>query len=96
MFEIFYKLKEFWNEYNFEIVICLLLLFFLIIGIICSVLNIAGWDIQTSGGMIFLVGLFVWAASIPGFLTLVGATPFALTDQYFISNYYFVIILYMI
>ena len=30
MFEIFYKLKEFWNEYNFEIVICLLLLFFLI------------------------------------------------------------------
>jgi hypothetical protein len=30
MFELFYKLKEFWNEYNFEIVICLLLLFFLI------------------------------------------------------------------
>ena len=30
MFEIFYKIKDFWNEYNFEIIICFLLLFFLI------------------------------------------------------------------
>jgi hypothetical protein len=30
MFETLYKLKEFWNQYNFEIVVCFLLLFFLI------------------------------------------------------------------
>ena len=30
MFEIFYKIKEFWYDYNFEITICFLLLFFLI------------------------------------------------------------------
>jgi len=30
MFEIIYKLKEFWREYNFEIIVCFLLLFFLL------------------------------------------------------------------
>jgi hypothetical protein len=30
MFETLYKLKDFWNQYNFEIVVCFLLLFFLI------------------------------------------------------------------
>ena len=33
MIELFYKIKEFWNEYDFEIVICCLLIFFLIIAL---------------------------------------------------------------
>lgn len=33
MIELFYKIKEFWNEYDFEIVICCLLVFFLILAL---------------------------------------------------------------
>jgi hypothetical protein len=33
MIELFYKIKEFWNEYDFEIVICCLLIFFLIMSL---------------------------------------------------------------
>ena len=65
-----------------------ILLFFLLVAIICAVLNTAGWDIQTSGGMIFLIGIFVWIASVPGFLILSGATPWDALDKYLIAIIY--------
>jgi hypothetical protein len=33
MIELFYKIKEFWNEYDFEIVMCTLLVFFLLLAL---------------------------------------------------------------
>ena len=65
-----------------------ILIFFLITMIICAVLNTAGWDIQTNGGMIFLVGFLIIAASFSGFLTLASISPFALIDKYFIAIVY--------
>lgn len=65
-----------------------ILLFFLVVMIICAVLNRMGWDIQTNGGMIFLVGILVWAASVPGFLTLSDISPFAIIDRFFVAIIY--------
>jgi hypothetical protein len=65
-----------------------ILLFFLTVMIICAVMNTFGWDIQTQGGMIYLVGFMTWIASIPGFLTLSGISPFGLVDQYFVAVIY--------
>jgi len=65
-----------------------ILLFFLIATIICSVLNQLGWDIQTSGGMIFILGGLVWVASIVGFLTLISISPFSFIDKYFVAFIY--------
>jgi len=65
-----------------------ILLFFLFVMIVCSVLNVAGWDIQNPGGMIFLVGTIVWIASIPGFLTLNYISPYVWIDQYFVAGVY--------
>jgi hypothetical protein len=53
--------------------------------IVCGALNLAGWDIQTNGGMVFLVGIMVWIASVPGFLTLAYISPFELVNQYFLA-----------
>jgi hypothetical protein len=61
------------------------LIFFLIVMIVCGALNLAGWDIQTNGGMVFLVGIMVWIASVPGFLTLAYISPFELVNQYFLA-----------
>jgi hypothetical protein len=65
-----------------------ILIFFLIVMIICASLNSAGWDIQTSGGMIFLVGILVWIASVPGFLMLSDISPYQFVDQYFVAIIY--------
>lgn len=65
-----------------------ILLFFLFVMIVCAVLNIAGWDIQNQGGMIFLVGTLVWIASIPGFLTLSNISPFVWIDKFFVAGVY--------
>jgi hypothetical protein len=65
-----------------------ILLFFLICTILCAVLNYAGWDIHTGGGMIYLMGFFVWAASVPGFLTLSGISPIDLLNKYFLAVIY--------
>lgn len=65
-----------------------ILLFFLVVMIICAGLNAAGWDIQTSGGMIFVVGALIWMASIPGLLTLSYITPFREMDQFFLAGIY--------
>lgn len=65
-----------------------ILLFFLVVMIICAVLNRMGWDIQTNGGMIFLVGILVWGASVPGFLTLNDLTPFVLVNKFFVAIVY--------
>jgi len=65
-----------------------ILLFFLIVMIIVAVLNQAGWDVQTNGGMIYLVGGMVWFASVPGFLTLSGISPWSLMDKYFVALVY--------
>ena len=65
-----------------------ILLFFLVVMIICAVMNYAGWDIQTAGGMIYLVGGLVWIASIPGFLNLSNISPFSLIDKYFVAIIY--------
>lgn len=65
-----------------------ILIFFLIVMIICAVLNVAGWDIQTQGGMIILVGALVWMASIPGFLNLAYITPIDLLNKYFVAIVY--------
>jgi hypothetical protein len=62
-----------------------ILVFFLIVMLICAVLNVAGWDIQTSGGMIFLVGVLIWIASIPGFINLSGISPYPIIDKYFVA-----------
>jgi hypothetical protein len=62
-----------------------ILLFFLIVMIICATLNNAGWDIQTNGGMIYVVGALVWIASVPGFLTLANISPYNIIDKYFIA-----------
>jgi len=65
-----------------------ILLFFLVVMIICASLNRMGWDIQTNGGMIFLVGILIWIASIPGFLTLSDISPFAIIDKFFVAILY--------
>jgi len=65
-----------------------ILLFFLVVMIICASLNRMGWDIQTNGGMIFLVGILIWAASISGFLTLSDISPFAIIDKFFVAIIY--------
>lgn len=65
-----------------------ILIFFLIVTLICAVLNISGWDIQTNGGMIFLVGFIIIIASFTGFLTLTYISPFAFIDKYFIAIVY--------
>lgn len=64
------------------------LLFFLLMMIICAVLNYAGWDIQTSGGMIYLIGIFIWIASVPGFLNLSGISPYVALDKFFVAIVY--------
>jgi len=65
-----------------------ILLFFLIVTIICATLNMTGWDIQTNGGMIFLIGFFVWIASFAGFLNLAYISPFLFIDKYFVALIY--------
>ena len=67
-----------------------ILIFFLIVAIICASLNRLGWDIQTNGGMIFLIGILVWLASIPGFLTLknISVIQFPILDQYYVAIVY--------
>jgi hypothetical protein len=65
-----------------------ILIFFLVVMIICASLNLFGWDVQTQGGMIFLVGVFVIAASIPGFLNLNYISPFLWLDKYFVALVY--------
>lgn len=64
-----------------------ILIFFLVLMIIVAVLNVAGWDIQTRGGMIILIDLIIIVASVPGFLSLAGISislsPFI--DQYFVA-----------
>lgn len=65
-----------------------ILIFFLVVTIICAVMNYSGWDIQTQGGMIYLMGLFIWIASIPGFLTLSHISPFGMIDKYFVAIVY--------
>ena len=65
-----------------------ILLFFLVLTIICAALNMTGWDIQTNGGMIFLIGFFVWIASFAGFLNLAYISPFAFIDKYFVALIY--------
>lgn len=64
------------------------LFFFLMVTIICSVLNYAGWDNQSPGSMILLVWLLVLVASVPGFLTLSGLSPYAWLDKYFVAFVY--------
>jgi hypothetical protein len=65
-----------------------ILIFFLVAMIICAVLNVAGWDIQTQGGMIFLVGTLVWVASVPGFLNLANISPYPIVDKFFVAIIY--------
>jgi hypothetical protein len=65
-----------------------ILLFFLVATIICAVMNKMGWDIQTNGGMIYLMGGMVWFASIPGFLNLANISPFTIMDKYFVAVIY--------
>lgn len=65
-----------------------ILLFFLIITIICGILNYAGWDIQTNGGIIFVVGFLIWIASAVGFLNLSGISPIELLNKHFIAVIY--------
>jgi hypothetical protein len=56
-----------------------------------------GWDIQTSGGMIWLFGVIVWPFSVMGFFRL----PFATTEGLrfftgpFIQNHAFALIVSM-
>jgi hypothetical protein len=67
-----------------------ILIFFLVVAIIGAVLNSSGWDIQTNGGIIFLIGVLIWIASIPGFLNLAGVlgSPFAAIDKFFVAIVY--------
>lgn len=65
-----------------------ILLFFLVVMIICASLNLFGWDVQTEGGMIFLVGIMVIIASVPGLLTLNYISPFHWIDKYFVAMVY--------
>jgi len=65
-----------------------ILLFFLVAMIICAGMNVMGWDIQTNGGMIYLIGALVILASIPGFLTLNYISPYVWIDQYFVAIVY--------
>ena len=65
-----------------------ILVFFLIVAIVCAVMNQAGWDIQTNGGMIFLMGCFIWIASVTGFLNLEGISPMTIVDKYFLALTY--------
>lgn len=75
-------IKEQHREYTY------ILLFFLIVTIIASGLNMAGWDNQQPGAMMFLVGGLIWVASVPGFLTLSGISPFAILDKYYLALIY--------
>lgn len=65
-----------------------ILIFFLVVMIICASLNLFGWDVQTSGGMIFLVGVLVIIGSIPGLLNLAYISPFGWVDKYFVAMIY--------
>lgn len=65
-----------------------ILIFFLFVAIIIAVLNQTGWDIQTQGGMIYLMGILIWIASVPGFLTLNGISPYGSIDKYFVAVIY--------
>jgi len=76
------EIQEQHREYTY------ILLFFLIVAVICAVLNYAGWDTNTGGGMIYLMGAFVWFASVPGFLTLSGISPIDLLNKYFLALVY--------
>jgi hypothetical protein len=71
-----------------------IIIFFLIVTIIIATLNQFGFELSNRGGMIWLMCLFVWFASIPGFLNMsnlfgsVQAGPFPIVYQYFLAVVY--------
>lgn len=67
-----------------------IIIFFLLVTILTAVLNSMGFDLTSPGAMLWLIGLFVFMASIGGFLDLTGSlnTPFAFVNKYFIAIIY--------
>lgn len=63
----------------------MIVLFFMFCMIVMAGLSMTGWDLTSNGGTLLILLIFTWIASIPGFLTLSGVSPFSFIDQYFIA-----------
>ena len=63
----------------------MIVLFFLATMILMAFLSRLGWDLTSNGGTILVLLIMTWIASIPGFLTLSGVSPFPFIDKFFIA-----------